>query len=82
MDAETSGGTGWVDAAEACSSMRTPPPTMKTIGYVIYEDDVYIALTDTVGPEETACINKIPKKMIVSSAYLTGGHDYEIGDRE
>jgi len=40
-------------------------PMMLTVGFVLHNDDEQISLTSTIGPCETAQVNKIPKRMIV-----------------
>lgn len=80
-DAETYGDSGWLTAEEACENLRIPPPIMKTIGYVLYEDDLFISLCDTIGPEETSAITKIPKTMILSMQIFSSMEDgYETTD--
>ncbi len=64
-DAETYGDSSWVSAEEVCAQIRKAPPLMKTIGYVLYEDEIYVAMCDTIGPEETSAITKIPRMMII-----------------
>ena len=82
MDAETCGGPEWISADELCCTIRTAPPVMKTMGYVLFENDVYIALADSIGPDETSAINKIPKCMIVKSQNIYGGESNETFNRE
>jgi hypothetical protein len=38
---------------------------MLTVGFVLHNDEEQISLTSTVGPDETAQVNKIPKRMVV-----------------
>tara|TARA_R100000234_G_scaffold74003_1_gene45744 strand:- start:250 stop:540 length:291 start_codon:yes stop_codon:yes gene_type:complete len=65
-DAETYGDSGWINAEDMCAQLRKAPPVMNTLGYVLFENDIYIAVADTIGPEECSAITKIPKSMILS----------------
>jgi len=65
VDAITIGGAGWMEKDEAKSSAKDPLPIMLTVGFVLHNDDEQISLTSTIGPGETAQVNKIPKRMIV-----------------
>ena len=53
---------------------------MRTLGYVLYENDTYIAMADTIGPEETSAITKIPIQMIISMQSYTSVEDYYESD--
>jgi hypothetical protein len=64
QDAETFGDTSWITLEEANEVASKAPPTMKSVGFVLYDDDSYIAITDSVGPNETGHVTKIPKSMI------------------
>ena len=70
IDACSSGGPGWVDREEALEFAVEPAPVMRTIGFLIHEDfdeEVgFVALTDTIGEDECACVHKIPYSMILS----------------
>jgi hypothetical protein len=63
VDAMTIGGSGWMDKDEAKTTAKEPLPIMLTVGYVLHEDKEQISLTSTIGPGETAQVNKIPKKI-------------------
>ena len=64
VDAMTIGGSGWLEKDEARTNAKEPLPIMVTVGFVLHEDKEQISLTSTIGPGETAQVNKIPKKMI------------------
>lgn len=67
VDACSHGGPGWVDLDEAREFAISEPPVMKTVGYILYYDPEpggWIALTDTLGGEETSSVHKIPSCMI------------------
>lgn len=65
IDAITIGGSGWTEKDEAKAQAKEPLPMMLTVGFVLHNDDEQISLTSTIGPHETAQVNKIPKRMIV-----------------
>jgi hypothetical protein len=48
---------------------------MNTIGFVLNETEEFIAITDTIGPEETGSVNVIPKGMIINCTILKGEND-------
>jgi hypothetical protein len=72
-DAETRGGPEWVPLEDLIDYSTQPPPIMTTVGCVLYDTDDFIALTDTLGPEETGSINVLPKGMIISIKELHVG---------
>jgi len=49
---------------EGIEQANTPPPLMSSVGWVLYQDNDYIAITSDLGPEECGQITKIPKTMI------------------
>ncbi len=65
IDAMTVGGAEWLGKDEAKSSAKEPLPMMLTVGFVLHHDDEQISLTSTIGPGETAQVNKIPKRMVI-----------------
>lgn len=65
IDALTVGGAEWLCKDKAKVSAKDPLPIMITVGFVLHHDGEQISLTSTVGPEETAQVNKIPKRMII-----------------
>ena len=65
VDAMTVGGAEWLGKEEAKSSAKEPLPIMLTVGFVLHNDDEQISLTSTIGPGETAQVNKIPKRMVI-----------------
>lgn len=66
VDAMTIGGAGWLEKDEAKANAKEPLPIMLTVGFVLHNDEEQISITSTIGPGETAQVNKIPKRMIVS----------------
>jgi hypothetical protein len=77
IDAITIGGEGWIDKNKALNYAQDPLPIMFTAGFVLHEDADHFAVTNTVGPDETAQINKIPKRMIVAIQDLNYGRAEE-----
>ena len=65
VDAMTIGGAAWLGNEEAKSSAKEPLPMMLTVGFVLHNDEEQISLTSTIGPGETAQVNKIPKRMVI-----------------
>jgi len=65
IDAMTIGGAEWLEKDEAKSSAKEPLPMMLTVGFVLHNDEEQISLTSTIGPGETAQVNKIPKRMVI-----------------
>lgn len=64
IDALTVGGSGWLGKDESKVSAKEPLPMMLTVGFILHQDEEQISLTSTIGPNETAQVNKIPKCMI------------------
>jgi len=69
-DAETYGDTSWMKLEEAIEQANTAPPTMRSVGWVLYKDATYIALTSDLGPEECGHITKIPIAMITTMKWI------------
>ena len=65
-DAETYGDTSWIKLEEGIEQANTPPPVMESVGWVLYQDENYIALTSDIGREECGHITKVPMSMVVS----------------
>lgn len=77
IDAVTIGGEEWLDKSKAQSLSKSPLPIMVTVGFVLHEDEDHFALTNTIGPDETAQVNKIPKRMIIEISDLKDGRTEE-----
>jgi len=54
---------------------NSSPPIMNTVGFVLNETEDFIAVTDTIGPEETGSVNVIPRGMIIKCINLKGEND-------
>ena len=65
IDAMTIGGAEWLEKDAAKSSAKEPLPMMLTVGFVLHHDEEQISITSTIGPGETAQVNKIPKRMVI-----------------
>ena len=65
IDALTIGGAEWLEKDAAKSSAKEPLPMMLTVGFVLHHDEEQISITSTIGPGETAQVNKIPKRMVI-----------------
>jgi len=70
IDAETCGDSGWIKLDEAIEEANTPPPVMKSVGWVLYQDDKYVAVTSDLGPEDCGQITKIPIPMVINIEYI------------
>ena len=64
-DAITIGDSRWQAKEEVDDFLDELPPLMYTIGFLLYECDTHICLTDSIGPNEYGHMTKIPKGMIV-----------------
>ncbi|MBT4530547.1 MAG: hypothetical protein HOC27_05025 [Phycisphaerae bacterium] len=71
IDAEEHGDTGWNNLKEQLAYAKKPCPSMRTVGYIIHEDDDHIALLSTIGPQECSTVEKIPRAFIKSIIPLT-----------
>ena len=70
VDAYTIGGEEWLDKDKAKLYAKEPLPYMITVGFILYMDSDQVSVTNTVGPGETAQVNKIPKRMVISMETL------------
>jgi hypothetical protein len=69
-DAVTEGGGGWVASDEIEKIATSPLPIMNTVGFVLYETDEYICVSDSIGDKESGSITKIPTGMITEWCLL------------
>ena len=67
VDAQTSGGDGWIDKTEMRAIAKAKLPVMNTVGYVVGDDDLQYAIVSTLGPNESSNVTKIPKCMVLSA---------------
>ena len=64
QDAETYGDSAWIAIEEGIDQASTPPPCMSSVGWVLHQDDHYVAITSDLGPNECGHITKIPLQMV------------------
>tara|TARA_R100001015_G_C4630242_1_gene191732 strand:+ start:636 stop:869 length:234 start_codon:yes stop_codon:yes gene_type:complete len=72
IDAQTTGGSEWLDKDETRSAARAKLPVMNTVGYLVHEDDYQYAVVACVGPAEFSQVHKIPKCMVLGARELDG----------
>jgi hypothetical protein len=65
-DAVTSAEAGWTTREDAIAVAEAKPPCMNSIGFVLFENDEWISITDSVGDDEFGQVTKIPKSLIIS----------------
>ena len=71
VDAEEHGEVGWNDLKEQLAYAKKPCPTMKTVGYLVYESKTHIALLTTIGDKECSTLEKIPHTFVRSMTHLS-----------
>jgi len=83
VDAHSQGGPEWVTVEEAYSYATEPLPQIKNVGYILFENEEYVAFTDTVGEDTTGTVHSIPREIIIEMSTLRRGqnHDDEV-DRQ
>lgn len=66
VDAQTSGGPGWVDAEDMQQWAYDKCVLVTTIGFVLHEGERFISLTDAIQHDGSAggSVHTIPKEMI------------------
>lgn len=64
VDAEEYGSVGWNDIKEVLAYAKKPCPQMRSVGWVVHEDDDHIALLSTLGTKECSTLEKIPKAFL------------------
>jgi hypothetical protein len=70
QDAVTSSEPGWTSRDDALGVAEVRPPTMSSIGYVLFENDEWLSITDSIGDDEFGQVTKIPKVMIIEKHIL------------
>jgi hypothetical protein len=63
-DAEELGDVGWNNLANQKRDAKKPCPTMRSVGFVLYEDDKHISLASTLGKDLCSTVEKIPKGIV------------------
>ena len=64
IDAEELGEVGWNNLTKQKREAKKPCPTMRSVGFVLYEDDKHISLASTLGKDLCSTIEKIPKSFV------------------
>lgn len=70
MDAEEKGEIGWNDLKEQLAYAKKPCPTMRTVGYLVYNGTDHISLLSSIGDKECSSIEKIPSAFILNVTEL------------
>ena len=72
VDAQTSGGSEWMEYDETKSVAKSKLPCMFAVGYLVHEDDTQVAIVSMLGPNESSQVHKIPKSMIIMRRSIDG----------
>ena len=64
IDAEEYGEVGWNDLKSQLAYAKKPCPTMRTIGYMVYEGEDHLSLLSTIGDKECSTVEKIPRAFV------------------
>jgi len=64
-DAEEIGDTGWNNLKSQLRDAKKPCPVMKSVGYLVYQDDKQLSLLSTVGKDLASTLEKIPVGFII-----------------
>jgi len=71
VDAEEIGETGWNNLKSQIRDAKKPCPKMKSVGYLVYQNDKHISLLSTVGKDLASTLEKIPSGFIIEINKLT-----------
>ena len=55
LDAVCTGGSEWQTQEEVTEAILAGPSRVRSVGYLIYEDDKYIAIVDTIITDGDSC---------------------------
>jgi len=64
VDAEEHGDVGWNDMKDQMAHAKRPPPTMNSVGYLVYQSESHLALLSTIGDKECSTLEKIPNTFV------------------
>lgn len=78
IDAHSQGGPEWVNAEDAYDYAHSELPKIKQVGFILYEDDNVLAITDTLGIDVTGTVHSIPKGMIVARVEMGSYYDNNV----
>jgi len=65
VDAEELGEVGWNNLKSQLRDAKKPCPVMKSVGYLVYQNDDQVSLLSTVGKDLASTLEKIPTGFIV-----------------
>ena len=71
VDAEELGETGWNNLKSQLRDAKKPCPQMKSIGYLVFQNDKHISLLSTMGKDLASTLEKIPMSFVVEINKLT-----------
>ena len=60
----STGDSGWQDLEEMKSRAENVPPVMRTVGFVLFETDSHISITESLGNDVCGHVTKVPTGMI------------------
>jgi len=72
VDAQTTGGSEWMESEETKAVAKSKLPCMYSVGYLIHEDETQVAIVSMLGPSESSQVHKIPQSMIIMRRTLDG----------
>tara|TARA_R110000737_G_C14564029_1_gene482830 strand:+ start:1277 stop:1564 length:288 start_codon:yes stop_codon:yes gene_type:complete len=64
VDAEELGDVGWNNLSKQKRDAKKPCPTVRSVGFVLYENDKHISLASTIGKDLCSTVEKIPKSFV------------------
>lgn len=64
-DIETKGSSEWSDVEEMEEWVTAPMVEFHTCGFLVYEDEHYLVIAETLGSEACSAMTKIPKGIII-----------------
>jgi hypothetical protein len=70
-DAEEIGDTGWNNLKSQLRDAKKPCPTMKSVGYLVHQNDKQVSLLSTIGKDLASTLEKIPVGFIIEINKLT-----------
>ncbi len=70
-DAEEIGDTGWNNLKSQLRDAKKPCPVMKSVGYLVHQNDKQISLLSTIGKDLASTLEKIPVGFIIEINKLT-----------
>ena len=71
IDAEEYGEVGWNELKSQLAYAKKPCPTMRTVGYLVYEGEDHLSILSTIGDKESSTLEKIPRAFVNSLTVLT-----------